>query len=448
MARTELKRDLGLFSCTMLVAGNMIGIGIFITAGRIYQMLPNPTAILSAWIVGGLLSLAGGLVYAELSTRFPRAGGGYVYITQAFGPFLGFLAGFSSSMVTIPGTAAFLAIGVTKYAGILDPFIAKSVAVASILLISFVNDRGVLKGAWLQDSFMVLKLALIFGLIFAGFLLGHGSFSNFAVSTQSARPMLFAFPLALIPVMYTYSGWDATVYVAGEIKNPSRTLPFSLFYGCLTCMIIYLSLACLYLYALPVNAEPFVTPENKSRIVTVASQALFGARTGQVIGTLVAVSVIGCLSATILTGPRVIFAMARDGLLPKAAGEVNSSFATPSKAIWFHGLWACVLAVTGTFDQLLDYVTVPMVFFAAINGASLILLRTKNKFDPGAVPYKCFAYPVLPVLFILGMGWIVINTAVQNPKDSLWGLAIVSAGIPIYVLIRALEHKKDTPRLS
>ena len=396
---TELKRDLGVFSCTMLVAGNMIGIGIFITAGRIYQTLPHPPAILAAWIVGGLLSLAGGLVYAELSTRFPRAGGGFVYITQAFGPFLGFLAGFSSSLVTIPGTAAFLAIGVTKYAGIMDPVVAKTVAVASILLISFVNDRGVLKGAWLQDSFMVLKLALI-------------------------------------PVMYTYSGWDATVYVAGEVKDPARTLPFSLFFGCLLVMLIYLALACLYLYALPVNAEPFVTPENKSRIVTVASQALFGVTVGNVIGAMVAVSVIGCLSATILTGPRVIFAMARSGLLPQAAGEVNPNFATPSKAIWFHGIWACLLAVTGTFDQLLDYVTVPMVFFAAINGLSLIILRSKNASDPGAVPYKCFGYPVLPVLFILGMGWIVVNTAVQNPKDSLWGLAIVALGIPIYFILK------------
>lgn len=431
---TELKRDLGLFSCTMLVAGNMIGIGIFVTAGRIYQTLPNPACILAAWVAGGILALSGGLVYAELATRFPRAGGGYVYIEQAFGPFLGFLAGFSSSMVTIPGTAAFLAIGVTKYAGILDPLLAKGVAVFCILLISFVNDRGVLKGAWLQDGFMLLKFALIFGLIFAGFFFGKGSFSHFSIAEPLPRPLIFAFPLALIPIMYTYSGWDATVYVAGEVKDPSRTLPFSLFFGTLLVMLVYLALASLYIYALPVNAAPFTTPENKSRIVTVASEALFGTTAGKIIGNMVAVSVLGCLSATILTGPRVIYGMARSGLLPKAASDVNPAFATPSKAIWFHGLWACVLAVTGTFDQILDYVTVPMVFFAAINGVSLMILRSKNKSDPGTVPYKCWGYPVLPVLFVLGMAWIVINTAFQNPKDSLWGLVIVSAGIPIYFL--------------
>ncbi len=434
MAETELKRDLGLFSATMLVAGNMIGIGIFITAGRIYQTLPDPTWIMISWILGGVLALCGGLVYAELGTRFPRAGGGFVYIQQAFGPFLGFLAGFSSSMVTIPGTAAFLAIGITKYAGITEPIIAKSVAVFAILLISFINDRGVLKGAWLQDGFMVLKFLLIFGLILAGFGFGAGTFANFSVSEPAPRSIVFAIPLVLIPIMYTYSGWDATVYVAGELKNPSRTLPISLFFGTLIVMMVYLALASLYIYALPVNAAPFTTPENKSRMVTVASQALFGETVGNVIGGMVAVSVLGCLSATILTGPRVIYAMARDGFLPRAAAQVSEKHATPTKAIWFHGLWACVLAVSGTFDQLLDYVTVPMLFFAAINGISLLILRSKNKMDAGAAPYLCWGYPIVPFLFILGSAWLVVNSAIKTPKDSLWGLLIVSLGIPVYFI--------------
>src|SRR3990167_6604620 len=177
----ELRRELGLFSCAMLVAGNMIGIGIFVTAGRIYHKLPDPNLILAAWVAGGFLSLAGGLVYAELATRFPRAGGGYVYIREAFGPLPGFLAGFSSSMVTIPGTAAFLAIGLTKYAGILDPFSAKGIAVALILLISLVNYWGVKWGAELQDAFMVIKLLLIVVLISAGFFSRNGSLENFSL---------------------------------------------------------------------------------------------------------------------------------------------------------------------------------------------------------------------------------------------------------------------------
>jgi APA family basic amino acid/polyamine antiporter len=224
---TELKRELGIFSCTMLVAGNMIGIGIFVTAGRIYGLLPDPRWIFAAWVFGGLLSLAGGLSYAELATRFPRAGGGYVYLREAYGPLMGFLAGFSSSMVTIPGTAAFLSIGFTKYAGIADPWTAKLVGLGLIWGISFINFWGVVWGAELQDLFMVLKLFLIFLLIGAGFFSGRGSFDHFAVSSAASIPYLFAFPLALVPVMYTYSGWDATVYVAGEVKNPGRTIPFS-----------------------------------------------------------------------------------------------------------------------------------------------------------------------------------------------------------------------------
>jgi APA family basic amino acid/polyamine antiporter len=430
----ELKRELGPFSCTLLVAGNMIGVGIFVTAGRIYHLLPDPSFILLAWIIGGALSLAGGLAYAELATRFPRAGGGYVYSREAFGPIFGFLAGFSASLVTIPGTAAFLAHGFMKYAGITDPWISRSVAVLLILSISYVNYRGVLKGAELQDGLMILKLFLIFALILAGFGIGSGSFSHFAERGVSVQPLWYALPLALIPVMYTYSGWDATVYVAGEVRDPDRTIPLSLFFGALLVTLVYLALAALYLYAIPVTSPIVSSPENKTRIVTAASSALFGGPVGQIIGGLVAASVLGCLSATVLTGPRVIYAMAKDGLLPSVLGGVHERFSTPAAAIWFHGLWACLLAVTGTFDQLLDYVTVPSVFFNAVNVVGLFVLRSRGQQDPGARPYRMFGYPWLPALFVLGMSGIVVNTAWRTPQDSLWGLVIVALGVPVYFL--------------
>lgn len=429
---TELKRELGVFSCTMLVAGNMIGVGIFVTAGRIYHLLPDPRYILLAWVLGGFLSLAGGLAYAELATRFPRAGGGYVYSREAFGPLFGFLAGFSASLVTIPGTAAFLAHGFMKYAGITDPWIARSVAVGLILLISYVNYRGVLRGAELQDGLMVLKLFLIFALIFAGFGFGSGSFANFSVKGAAAQPLWFVLPLALVPVMYTYSGWDATVYVAGEVRDPRRTIPFSLFFGCLLVTLIYLALAALYLYAIPVTSPLVGSADSKVRIVTATSSALFGGAVGRVIGGMVAASVLGCLSATVLTGPRVIYAMAKDGLLPSFLGGVHERHATPAQAIWFHAVWACLLAVTGTFDRLLDYVTVPSVFFSAINVIGLFVLRSRGRQDPGTEPYRMFGYPWLPALFVLGMLGIVADTAWKTPGDSLWGLAIVALGVPIY----------------
>lgn len=424
---TELKRELGIFSCTMLVAGNMIGIGIFVTAGRISKLLPDPFFILLVWILGGILSLSGALAYAELGTRFPRAGGGYVYLREAFGPLSAFLSGFSSSLVTIPGTAAFLAIGFTKYAGIDDPHLAKTIAVALIGIISVVNYVGVKWGAELQDSFMVLKLFLIALLIFLGFFSGKGSLQHFRELQEFPQPLWIALPLAMVPVMYTYSGWDATVYVAGEVKNPTRTIPISLFAGTFLVTGVYLALASLYIYAIPVSAQG-----GEFRIVTSASKVFFGETIGTLIGRLVAISILGCLAATILTGPRIIYAMAKDGLLPVAAAEVHSKFCTPAKAIIFQAIWSSVLAVSGTFDQLLDYVTVPSLFFAAVTVLGLFVIRKKNLQDIDSIPYKTFGYPTLPIFFVIGTLWIVVNSAGEAPQDSLWGILIVALGLPVY----------------
>lgn len=437
---SELRRELGIFSSTMLVAGNMIGIGIFVTAGRIYGHLPDPKWVLLAWIFGGFLSVAGGLAYAELGTRFPRAGGAYVYLREAFGPLLGFLAGFSASLVTIPGTTAFLAIGFTRYAGITDPWLAKSIAVALILGISLVNYWGVLRGAELQNGFMILKLALIFLLVLAGFLSGNGSVENFMIQGEATKSLLVGLPLAMIPVMYTYSGWDATAYVSGEIKEPRRTIPIALFLGSFSVTIVYLLLAALYLYALPVTA-----PEAKTRIATAASTVFFGETVGKVVGGLVAVSILGTLSATILTGPRIVYAMAKDKLFPSMAQDVHPVFATPGKAIWFEAAWASILAITGTFDMLLDYVTVPSVFFAAFAVVGLFVVRARNHSDADSVPFKTLGYPVLPGLFVLSMFWIIVNT-VLDPKaraESLWGLLIVSLGIPTYFIWKRWTARDD-----
>ena len=426
---TQLKRDLGLFSCTLLVAGNMIGIGIFVTAGRIYALLPNPSYIFLAWLIGGFLSVCGGLVYAELATRFPRAGGGYIFLSKSLGPMWGFLAGFAASMVTVPGTVAFLAIGVTKYLGILDPSIAKIVGISVILGISWINYRGVLQGAWLQDGFMILKLALIFGLVFVGFLSSNGSLEHFFMTAPLQLSLMAALPLALVPIMYTYSGWDTTAFIAGEVKDPRRTLPFSMLFGTLLVAAVYISLVALYLYAIPVTSSI-----GKERIVTAVASVLFGTVVGKVVGSLVAVSVLGCLTASILVGPRVIYAMAKDGFLPKFAAQVHPRFFTPGKAIVLHAVLACLLLISGTFEQLLDYVTVPSVLFAALNGVGLFFVRARNQSDEGASVYKSFGYPVLPTLFVMGMLWIVGNTILKDPTNSLWGLGMVAFGIPLYVI--------------
>jgi APA family basic amino acid/polyamine antiporter len=233
----------------------------------------------------------------------------------------------------------------------------------------------------------------------------------------------------MIPVMYTYSGWDAMAYVAGEVKDPRRTIPVSVFMGMGLVLLVYVALAALYIYAIPVTVQG-----GDGRIVTAASSVLFNERIGKIVGALVAVSVLGCLSATILTAPRVLYAMAKDGLFLESAGNVHPVFASPGKAIWMHAVWASFLAVTGTFDQLLDYVTVPMVVFAGLIVAGLFRIRSKDARDEGALSYVVFGYPVLPAIFILSMAWIVVVTAAKQPLDSLWGIFIVALGVPVYFL--------------
>ncbi len=413
----------------MLVAGNMIGIGIFVTAGRIYSLLPNPMLILLVWCLGGFLSLVGGLAYAEMASRFPRAGGGYVFLREAFGPFWGFLSGFSSGLVTIPGTIAFLAMGFSKYAGLTDPVLAKALGVGFILIMSYVNYLGVGRGARLQNAFMVLKLGLIGMLVVAGFASMNGSFAHFSETLPLSQSPWTLLVLAMVPVMYTYSGWDATVYVAGEVENPKRTLPLAMFWGAFSVTGVYLALVSLYLYAVGVGS-----PENKGAIVTLVSTQLFGSVVGAVTGALVALSVLGCLAATILTGPRVLYAMARDGLFPAFAGKVNGRFFTPARAIVFQAIWASILLLSGTFDQLLDYVTVPSVFFGAMNVLALFVLRRRDQKDADVSVYRMVGYPILPAIFVVVMLGIVLNTIWKTPFDSIWGLCIVALGLPAYVV--------------
>jgi len=435
----SFKRALGTRSATLLVAGNMIGIGIFVTAGKIIQVIPNPALVLGAWVLGGLLSIIGGLAYAELATRFPRAGGGYVFQKEAFGPMLGFLAGFSSSMITIPGTTAFLAMGFTRYIGVVDPLVSRMIGLSLIAGISWINYRGVTQGAVLQDGFMVLKWGLIVALVGAGFGWGHGSWAHFESSLPLTRPLWVALPLALVPIMYTYSGWDATVYIAQEITNPRRTIPRSMVLGASLVMLTYILLTALYIFALPLSAPT-------RRIAATAAGVLFTPVIGHVVGMLISISVLGCLAATVLTGPRVFYAMAKDRLFPPWMARIHPRFQTPGLAIVVHGLWASLLMLTGTFDRLLDFITVPSVLFGAITVIGLFVVRHRHRHDEAADPFLMPGYPVLPAVFVAIMGFIVIATVIHDPLNSAWGLVVLALGIPVYWIVKRI-YGNDSPSL-
>lgn len=436
----ELKRVIGLFSCTMLVVGNMIGTGIFTTPGRVAQQLPHSGLVLAAWFLGGLLAICGALSYAELGASFPEAGGNYVFLREAYGPLWGFLYGWAAALITQSGTIAVLAVGFTNYAGIHTPWIAQTTAAGMILFFGLLNYIGVKLGAGVVDAITSLKIVAILGLLGAGIFLGHGSVQTaMPFWPETWHPSLAAgLATALIPIMYTYSGWNATVYVGGEVLQPSRTIPLSLLAGVAITGSLYLALNALYLYAIPVAKMSGVVA-----IASLAAQELFSPRAAVLIAGMIAFSKLGCVDATLLTAPRIPFAMAQDGYFFRPMATIHPRFQTPGNAILFITVWGALLAVWGAaapkyfFMLLDDYVTVPSLLLNALTVSAVFRLRKTRPELPR--PYKAWGYPVLPLLFIVVVLWMVSHEIRQDWVSALAGIAMVSAGIPFYFYFRRRE---------
>jgi APA family basic amino acid/polyamine antiporter len=433
----ELRRALGLFSCTMLVVGNMIGVGIFTTPGRIATLLPSAGWVLSVWVLGAVLAIAGALSYAELGAAYPRAGGNYQFLREAYGPFWGFLYGWAATFITQSGTIAILAVGFTKYAGIQSPLAVRTTAVGLILFFGGLNYLGVKVGAGVVDVITSLKILAIIGFAVMGAFFGHGSFSHISeMSAMSPEMGRFAgLAMALIPVMYAFSGWNATVYVGSEVKNPERVIPLSLLGGVLITASLYIVLNVIYLYAMPVF--------EMRGVIAIAKEAagrLFSPGTAGLVSLFIAFSILGCLNATLLTAPRIPFAMAERGDLFPAFGVVHPRFRTPANAILFITLWAVVLALWGGADQkhfyrlLDDYVTVPSLMINALTVSALFHLRRTQPELPR--PYKAWGYPVLPLCFIVTVLWMVFNEMRQDFVAALAGIGMMACCIPFYSLVR------------
>jgi APA family basic amino acid/polyamine antiporter len=438
----QLKRVLGVFACTMLVVGNMIGVGIFTTPGRIAAMLPSSGLVLTAWILGALLALAGALSYAELGAMYPEAGGNYVFLRQAYGPFCGFLYGWTAALMTQSGTVAILAVGFTKYAGINDPRTIQLTAAGMILVFGALNYVGVQVGSGIVSAITALKIFAILGFAAAAILFGHGSFAHAAPAWPAAGTVwsVTAFLSALIPIMYTYSGWNATVYVGGEVSRPERTIPLSLLAGVLLTAVLYLLLNVIYIYAVPVT-----TMAGEIAAAKVAAGSLFEPRAAQAVTLFIAFSVLGCLNATLLTAPRIPFAMARDGQFLPMFGRIHPRFKTPGMAIALVTGWAVVLALWGGIDQkhfyrlLDDYVTVPSLLLNALTVSALFVLRRRAANVPR--PYRAWGYPVLPLAFIAMVLFMVGHEFHQDPRGSIAGLVMVAVSLPFYFIFR---RKKES----
>jgi len=432
-----LRRALGLFSCTMLVVGNMIGVGIFTTPGRIAVLLPTSGLVIAAWLLGAGLAISGALAYAELGAAYPEAGGNYVFLRESYGPVWGFLYGWSAAFITQSGTIAILAVGFTKYAGITSPVVVQACAIGLILFFGGLNYIGVKVGAGVVDAITFLKILSILGFAGAAVFFGHGKFSNVLpvwpahVGGWTAGAMA----MALIPIMYTYSGWNATVYVGSEVLKPSRTIPLSLILGVLITAALYLLLNAVYIYAMPVTQAQGVIAIAKE-----AAGAMFSPRIANGISFFIAFSVLGCLNATLLTAPRISYAMAQSRYFFKPFADVHPRFQTPHLSILLQMVWASLLALWGGIDHknfyrlLDDYVTVPSLLLNALTVSALFYLRRKKPDLPR--PYKAWGYPVLPLCFIVTVLWMVLNEVHQDVFAALAGVAMVAAGIPFYYYFR------------
>ncbi len=439
----SLERRLGTYDAAAIVIANVVGVGIFTTPGIVAQMVPHPPLILALWLVGGAMALAGAFAYAELATLRPHAGGEYVYLREAFGPLAAFLTGWTSFVAGFSGAIAAGAVGLAAYLGHFIPVAADAhplmhlplgigrielsprslVALAAIWGFSLVHIRGLGPGRIVQNALVALKVLALLALVAIGFTLGAGSLDHLGAGAGPLHPGSALG--ALIPILFTYSGWNAATYVAEEVHNPHRALPRALALGTVVVVILYLLLNLLYLYTLP--AKKLAGTINTGALV---AQTLFGSRAAGALTALLVVALASSVSAMVLAGPRVYYAMARDGLFLRAAARIHAHYRTPAIAIVAQAAWSSVLVLSGTFEQLLTYTGFAVVLFAGVATLALFILRRTRPAEQR--PFKAWGYPLAPALFCLASLAIVANSIFESPGPSVAGLLIIAAGVPIY----------------
>src|SRR2546422_5425244 len=443
--QAKLPRAIGYLGSTAIVVGTIIGSGIFLVPHNVALEVGSVRSLFLVWIVGGVLSLAGALSLAELGAAMPEAGGIYVYLREAYGKLFAFLYGWGMLLVIHSGSAATLAVAFGIYSATFFPLThleQKLVASGVIALLTLVNIVGVRAGAAVQTIFTLAKLA---GLaIIMGFaLLARGVTA--VVPTQplpTPHTTWVSFGVALIGVLWAYEGWHLLSFSAGEVKDPARVLPRSYFLGGLLVVAAYLGANLAYLRVLPLGALA-----EHQRVAATAMEVLAGPRGAAFVSALILCSIFGALNGTILTGPRAYFAMTRDGVFFPSVGRVHSRFCTPALAVLIQGALAITLAATGTYEQLFTYVIFAgWIFYGAASVAVVVLRERRPHLER---PYRVWGYPVVPLAFALAAFAIVANTLASKPRQSLIGLALVLAGIPIYYAWRWLPAKdRKSTRLN
>ena len=421
----------------MLVVSSVIGVGIFLTPGAIAELLPHPGLVLLAWLVGGLLSLAGALANAELGAMYPHAGGDYVYLREAYHPAAGFMVGWLSFLVIYTGTVATLATG---FAEGLGPFLALGpggrmlVAVAVIALTTAINYVSVPLGARFNNLTGYLKVATLIGLGVGGALLGP---AHLAAAPATAPVSIASFGLALSPILFSYLGWNASVYVASEIRDPDRNVPRSLFVGLAVCTVIYLLTNAAYLAALPIERM-----RGEARVGEAAARVFFGPAGGTIAAGLVLASVLGCLNATILVGPRIAYAMALDRQFFGRVARVHAVYRTPHVALVVQATCAIVLVlVLRRFPRVLDYTTFAIVLATIADTTCLYRLRRTH--PHARRPYRAWGYPVVPALYLVANVAIAAAMLWGRPVECAIALGVAATGVPAYAAFARRRRRQD-----
>ncbi len=466
----EFKPSLGLLDATMIVAGSMIGSGIFIVSADITRNVGSAGWLIAVWLITGFMTLTAALSYGELSAMFPKAGGQYVYLKEAYNPLAGFLYGWSFFAVIQTATIAAVGVAFSKFAGYFIPalelndnnilfqilglkiYTAQIVSILLIVLLTWINTGGIKSGKIIQTIFTVVKLLSLFGLIIFGFLLAakteiwNANWQDaWGMKTRNAdgsilggvagSAVLGAIAASMVGSIFSSDAWNNVTFIAGEVKNPKRNIGLSLFFGTLIVTLIYVAANIMYISVLPLSD---IASAPQDRVAVSASKAIFGNIGTYVIAIMIMISTFGCNNGLILAGARVYYTMAKDGLFFKKTGTLNKNN-VPEFALWIQCLVASILCLSGKYGDLLDMISFVVVLFYALTIAGIFILR--KKMPNVERPYKAFGYPILPAIYIVMAIAFCVLLIFYKPTYAGWGLAIVLAGIPIYYI--AVTNNKN-----
>ena len=471
---TTFKRELGLFDSTMIVIGSMIGSGIFIVSADIARTVGSPGYLLLVWLITGVVTIVAALSYGELAGMMPHAGGQYVYLREAYNPLVGFLYGWTLFLVIQTGTIAAVGVAFAKFTGVLIPWFSEThilftlfglkisaaqiLAIISILILTAINVGGLRQGKFVQNIFTFAKTIALFGLILLGIFIGKNSqaiaanFSNFwnaswthiadgkviSIESLSGIAIFAAVGAAMVGSLFSSDAWNNITFTAGEVINPKKTIPLSLALGTGIVTLLYIAANFSYILVIPLTGNPDgataaergIQFAASDRVGIAAATSIFGNTAAVIMAILIMVSTFGCNNGLILSGARVYYAMAKDNLFFKKIGTLNKN-SVPGVALVVQGIWASALCLSGTYNELLDYVMFAVIIFYILTIIGIFILRKKR---PDAErPYKAFGYPVLPALYIILATAIAVDLLIY--KSYTWyGFLIVLTGVPIYFL--------------